>query len=362
MNLKSIGSCFLFILLLIAPTGAFSEPQRYRIAAILPLSGQVSSLGSYVRKGIELALERLPPSEQGSLEVVFEDDQFEPAKTIGAYRKLKATQGIDAVLVVGSPPANALGPITENDGTLLMAIGASDPSIAVGKKYSFIHWVSPLTLAEKLADQMIKRDFQRVAFIVAEVTGTMAAADAAVAALKIRGAAERIIYREDFIKNTTDYRTALSKIRQEKADAVVAVLFPGALASFARQFREMRIPADLIGIETFEDAAEVKASNGALIGTWYVNASDNRSDFIEEYKRKYEEHPGWASGNGYDSLKLISSAVKSVGSNNKQIGDFLRAVKDYAGATGIYSSSGDNRFTLPATLKRVTPRGFESFE
>jgi branched-chain amino acid transport system substrate-binding protein len=362
MKRKSSFILFHLVLLLTPHAPAFSEPDKYRIAAILPLSGQVASLGTYVRKGIELAVASLPSSERASLEVVFEDDQFEPTKTIGAYRKLKATQGVDAVLVVGSPPANALGPITERDRTLLIAIGASDPSIAVGKTYSFIHWVVPSVLAEKLADELIRRNLKTVAFVVAEVTGAIAAADAAVDALKVRGAAERVVYRQEFVKNTTDYRSALTRIRQEKVDAVVAVLFPGALASFAKQFREMSIQAELVGIETFEDEAEVKASNGALIGAWYVSASDNRSEFIETYRNKYKQHPGWAAGNGYDSFKLISSAVKSMGPNNDKIRDFLRVVKDYSGATGIYSASGDNRFTLPATLKRVTPTGFESFE
>jgi branched-chain amino acid transport system substrate-binding protein len=208
---------------------------------------------------------------------------------------------------------------------------------------------------------MMKRDFKKIAFVVADVTGAIADVDAAIDALKKRDAGERVIYRQDFIKNTTDYRSVLTKIRQEKADAVVAVLFSGALASFAKQFRELRIQADLIGMETFEDEAEVKASNNTLVGAWYVNASDSTSEFVEAYKKRYQEHPGWGTGNGYDSLKLISLAVKNVGSSSDKIRDFLRSVKDYSGATGTYSASGDNRFTLPAALKKVTQDGFESF-
>ncbi len=350
------------LLIIVTPKHALSEPEKFRIAAILPLSGQVATLGTYVRKGIDLALESLPSSERDALEVVYVDDQFDPVKTIGAYRQLKATGKVNAVFVVGSPPANTLGPITEKEKTLLVAIGASDPSIAVGKTYSFIHWVTPPVLGEKLAREMIKRDLKKIAFVVADVTGAIADADAAIEALKERGAGNRVVYRQDFIKNTTDYRSALTKIRHEKADAVVAVLFSGALASFAKQFQQMRIPAELVGMETFEDEAEVKASNNALVGTWYVNASDNTKDFIDAYKRKYNEHPGWGAGNGFDSLKLVSSAVHKAGLNNDKIRDFLREVKNYSGATGTYSASGDNRFTLPAALKRVTKDGFESFE
>ena len=360
--MKRIYTLISYAVLILLPATVYSEPEKYRIAAILPLSGQVASLGTYVRKGIDLAIESLPSSERDRLEVIFEDDQFDPVKTIGAYRKLKATGKIDAVFVVGSPPGNALGPITEKDKTLLIAIGASDPTIAIGKTYSFIHWVIPPVLGEKLADEMVKRKFAKIAFVVADVTGAIADADAAIEALKKRDVGDRVVYRQDFIRNTTDYRSALTRIRQEKADAVVAVLFSGALASFAKQFQEMRIPAELIGMETFEDEAEVKASNNALVGSWYVNASDNTKEFIDAYKRKYNEHPGWGTGNGFDSLKLVSTAVQNAGLNNDKVRDFLREVKDYSGATGTYSASGDNRFTLPAALKKVTKDGFESFE
>jgi branched-chain amino acid transport system substrate-binding protein len=359
MKIRAFISFLLLTLLLSHP--AFAETEKYRIAAIIPLSGQVASLGTYVRNGIELALTSLPISERERLEVVYEDDQFDPLKTVTAYRKLKASGKVDAVFVVGSAPAIALGPITEKDKTLLMAIGASDPTIAVGKNYSFIHWVTPAVLGEKLSDEMIKRNFHQIAFVVVETPGGIADVDAAIEALKKRGVSDQNIYRQSFLKEVTDYRSVLTQIRQRKTDAVVAVLFSGALASFAKQFKEMRIEAELIGMETFEDEAEVKASNGALVGTWYVNASDNTKEFVESYKKKFGEHPGWGAGNGFDSLKLFSVAVHEVGTDNDAIRDYLRAVKNYSGATGVYSASGDNRFTLPAALKRVTAKGFESF-
>lgn len=345
---------------LLASHTSFANTEKYRIAAIIPLSGQVASLGSYVQKGIQLAIENLPASERENIEVIFEDDQFNPVKTISAYRYLKTKGRIDAVFVVGSPPANALGPITEKDKTLLVAIGASDPTIAIGKKYSFIHWVIPPVLGEKLASEISERGYKRIAFVVAEVTGAIADADAAIEALHKRGDGGKVVFRQNYLKDNTDYRAALTQIRHNEADAVVAVLFPGALSSFAKQFKELKISADLIGMETFEDEAEVKASQGALVGAWYVNASDSTNEFTESYKKRFGELPGWGSGNGFDSLRLISSGIRKVGHSTDDVVNYLRNIKDYQGASGTYSSSGDNRFTLPAALKRVTNSGFES--
>ena len=38
--------------------------------------------------------------------------------------------------------------------------------------------------------------------------------------------------------------------------------------------------------------------------------------------------------------------------------DFLGGVRDFSGAAGTYSASGDNRFTLPAALKQIQNSAF----
>lgn len=338
---------------------AQTADRRYRIGVILPLSGQVASMGSYVRRGIDLAVADLPEASKAKIELFYEDDQFDPNKTLSAYRKLSGSPGIDAVFTILSPPANALGPLTEQNKQILMAIGASDATIAVGKQYSFIHWVIPAVLGENLVRELRRRDYKKIAFLTAEVTGAIADVDGAVDAAQAAGLKDRIIFQDTFPKEQTDYRTIIAKLRQKQADAVVAVFFAGALSSFTKQCAAANLPADILGMETFEDENEVKAAQGTLLGKRYVNASDPADWFVEKYKKQYGEHPGWGSANGYDTLRLIADAVSAAGTDNARIRDFLRAVKDYEGAAGKYSASGDNRFTLPATLKVITEQGFE---
>ncbi len=333
--------------------------KAYNIGVVVPLSGQTASLGNYVKRGIDLAYKRLPEEQRKRIHVAYEDDKFEPAITITGYRKLSADPGIDAVFVIASPPANALVPITEREGKILMAIGASDPSIALKRDYAFIHWVIPPVLGQTLAKELQRRDYQRICVIAGEVTGSIADAEALVDGLNELGLGDRVVYKEWFPKDQTDYRSEIAELRHKNCDAIVTVLFPGALSSFAKQVKSAKLEAELIGMETFEDEAEVKAASGSLLDAWYVNASDGTDAFNSDYKKTYGEHPGWASANGYDSLMLLADAVAAVGNDNKKIGEYLRDIKNYKGAAGIYSASGDNRFTLPAALKRITANGFE---
>lgn len=225
---------------------------KYRIAVIIPLSGNVASLGNYVKKGIDLSYGALPQQLRNRISLIYEDDQFDPTKTVTAYRKLAATSGADAVFVVGSTPANALGPILEKERKILIAIGASDPSIAVGKEYSFIHWVIPSILGDSLAAELANRNLQRIGVVSAEASGSIADMNAALSSLKERGLADRVVYTQTFSKDETDYRTAIQQLRQKRVDAIVAVLFPGSLSSFAKQLRRAHMRAELVGMETFE--------------------------------------------------------------------------------------------------------------
>ena len=112
-------------------------------------------------------------------------------------------------------------------------------------------------------------------------------------------------------------------------------------------------------METFEDHNEVKNSDGILIGCQYVNAANPTEPFANDYKARYQEFPGWASANGYDSIRLLAKAALNYGNDAKATANFLSTLKDYEGASGKYSAFSDNRFTLPAALKVVTASGFD---
>ncbi|RMG41177.1 MAG: amino acid ABC transporter substrate-binding protein [Candidatus Dadabacteria bacterium] len=340
--------------------GANNDPDQYSIGVILPLSGSAATLGNYVKNGIELAYNDLSPERKRGLKLYFEDDQLKSRNAVSAFQKLYSSERINAVFVLGSGIGNAVSPIAERKKVITVAIGASDGGIAIGKKYSFTHWVVPEVEAEVMAKELKKRDYKRLAIISTEQEGAIAVYNAVTAALKKHDLLIRIVLDQTFLPDVTDFRTYITKMRAKKVDAVIVLLFPGALGSFARKVREAGLKTDMAGIELFEDSSEVKASNGALIGQWYVNASDGQKWFRRRYKKAFGEIPGWGAANGYDALRIVEEGFFRYGADNDKIAEFMRTLKNYSGAAGTYSATGDNRFALPATIKIVTKDGFKS--
>lgn len=331
----------------------------YRIGVIVPLSGEVASLGNFLRHGIELAYADLPKDQRERIELIFEDDQMQSSRSVSAFQMLKSTKAIDAVLVAGSGVGNAVAPLAEKSGTLMVAIGASDKSLAQNRKLVFIHWVSPEAEGAEMVKEIIHHGYKRIAMLSHEQQGVIAFNEAFLAEMKRAGLGDRVVLNERFAIDNKDFNTFIAKARQAKADGIYLCLLSGGLSTFVRRAHEVNLPGEIFGAETFEDEHEVKASGGTMVGTWYVNADDASADFVARYKAKFSEYPGWGAANAYDTLSLIADGVARNGKDNGAIADQFRSVKDYHGAAGTYSASGDNRFTLPATAKRVTANGFE---
>ncbi|MBN8549878.1 MAG: ABC transporter substrate-binding protein [Deltaproteobacteria bacterium] len=361
--MKNLPALLFILAAWLCPQSSIADAHEgpYRIGVIIPLSGPVASLGNHVRKGIALAYDNLSEDSRRSIQLIYSDDRFDPKQTIIGYQQLSAQKPLDAVFVLGSPPANALAPITEKNKQVLVAIGASDPDIVKGRRYTFIHWVIPPMLGKRMSEELIRRDFKRIALVSAEASGALADKNSVVDALQSVNEGSRIIYDQSFQPSETDYRSAITSLKAKKVDAVILVLMPGALSSFTKQAQQLGLNAEIAGMETFEDEDEVKASQGTLLNKWYVNGADPTDEFVNLYKSKYGIAPGWAAGNAYDSLNLIALAIsEDLQKTNDGVQNFLANVQDYRGAAGTYSSSSDNRYLLPAALKRITQLGFVS--
>jgi branched-chain amino acid transport system substrate-binding protein len=354
---------FLLIILFLNglfPGAGICEKRELRIGLITPLSGTYSALGNYVKNGIKLGLSELNSDISSQVKLFIEDDGWSVSRSVSAYQKLKLTEKIDVVIAVGSAVGNALAPLAEKDQIPFVAIGASDSNVAKGRKFAFTHWVSPEAEAIKLADEIKRRDYKRFAFIGAEHEGVIAVRDALNSVFNASGITERLVLNELFLATETDFRTFIAKARQKQVDVVIVCLFSGGpLASFAKQARVQGLKVDLAGMEMFEDEREVKASDAALVGHWYVNADVATPAFEKAYRAKYNEHPGWAAANGYDVINLFVKAFRKYGNDRSMYASFLANLADYQGAAGTYSATGDNRFTLPAAVKVVTMDGFK---
>ena len=154
-----------------------------------------------------------------------------------------------------------------------------------------------------------------------------------------------------------DFRGVLTRIKAKgEVDVFIPILFPGQLSVSVKQARDAGITASLVGFETFEDKDEFQASGGLLAGAVYATGADPEPTFIEKYRAVYPGLSYYTANQTYDAINLLVAATRNA-KDGGTIAEFLRTLKDYPSASGPATSTGDNRFRLPTTLKRIDGEG-----
>ncbi len=348
--------CALLIFVPLSSMSSFAEDVTpLRVGVILPLSGESASIGEGFKNGMQIAIDGLTPEDRNLVQFIYEDDSLSSKKAVSALNKLLTQDHVQAVINFSSGTANALAPIIERRALPLIAI-ASDPKVVEGRKYAFNFWVTPDEEARVLVPEAIRRKYTNVARLSTIHDGVYAVNRATD---RINAGRIKFGYDEEFPPEIKDFRAAIAKIKARgDIDAILPILFPGQLSAFAKQVRSMGIELPFFGFEFFEDANEVKNSGGTLVGAWYVNADDSTGTFNDRYLKKFPNGSLYSAANGHDAVLLLVTAAKA-NASSEGVREFLSTLKDFTGALGTYSASGDNRFTLPAALKEVTATGFK---
>jgi ABC-type branched-subunit amino acid transport system substrate-binding protein len=139
-------------------------------------------------------------------------------------------------------------------------------------------------------------------------------------------------------------------------DAFIPIFFPGQLSIAVRQARALGITAPLVGFETFEDKDEILAAQGLFSGVVFATGADPSQDFIDAFQKANPGATMYTASNCYDSIRLLIEASR-IGKDGNTVSTFLRSLKNYKAVSGIISATGDNRFSLPTTLKTIDKNG-----
>ena len=318
--------------------------ESIKIGVILPLSGTAALIGEAAKNSAILAKESFGKTKN-TYELIFEDDQIDSKKTVLAFRKLVDMNNIKAVITGFSGPGNAIAPLAEKEHVIHFSIGSTDTTIPKNKKFVFSHWLLPEKQAEVYIKEAKIRGLKKIAMIVVNQQGTIATREA--------------LLKEDptifILKNDTispeerDFRTIITKAKNEKADALMLLTLPGQLTSTVKQIKDLGITVPLTSAGSIEHEKEAVS---LLEGQWYVNPGGPSDTFVEKYKEKYGNLPQIGSGNVYDVINiLISSFEKSKGVDN--VVNIISEIKDFPGVMGVLDMDSEGIISGTAIVKKI---------
>lgn len=320
-----------------------ANKEPIKIGVILPLSGDAAFIGEAARNAAILAKESFGKTKK-TYELIFEDDQGDSKKTIFAFRKLVDVDKIRAVGTGFAGPGNAVAPLAEKEQIIHFSI-ASDLSIAKDKKFVFNHWIKPENEAKVYIEEAKKQGLKKIAMIATNQQGIIAVRDAL-----LKEDSSIFILKDELVSpQEKDFRTTIIKAKNEGADALLLMLFPGQLTSAVKQIKEMKINAPITSVESFEYDPEAVP---LLEGEWYVNAADPSESFTTSYKEKFNGLPQPGSAYAYDVIRILITEFED-GESNEDVAKTISEIKDFPGVTGSLSVDSDGNINSKAVIKKI---------
>ncbi len=337
--------------------GAFAEPrapqEKFRLGFIASLSGDLEVYGDSARKGFELALEEIG---RDWIEVYYEDDKFESARTVTAFKKLIDINKVNAVVTVGSNPSSAVAPLALSRDVPLLA-WASDNRMSTHNPAVLRTYPSGTTEGDVLAHFAVSRGVNKLAVLISH----NAYAQSWKSGIDAGFGPDGIVFNEEVLSEGDDFRSLIARAQRRGAQSYAVCLDVGKIAAFTRQLRELGETGSIIGCEYLNSREEVTASQGALIGAWFSTARVTDS-FRDKVKSTYPAD-GVISGvaNHYDLAYLLHRAWQA-GATARLI-PYLRELGPQQGAVGkfeIVNRNEETFFDLPLEIREVTEEGYKS--
>jgi branched-chain amino acid transport system substrate-binding protein len=326
------------------------EPAVYKIGAILPLTGNLAYIGQEERKGFEMAKSII--NEAGGingrkLEILYGDSKGSAKEGVTVFNKFTEIDKLKLIISSTSPVTNALIPLAERSDIILFAI-TIQPYVTAGRENIFRIWPDSELEWSLLLKYSEENNISNIGmFYVNAEYGLLAKEYFEANMPKIDGKLE---YAESVKIGQTDYRSQIFKIKGINVDAILIICYPGDAIKLIKQLRESGIRTRFLSYLTFTYEFLRKAVKDEAQGTVFTAPAfsigllnENGKQFIEQFKKTYDEEPNWNVAFSYDLMYIISTAIKNAkGINIKEIKTSLHNIQDYKGVTGDISIRENN--------------------
>jgi branched-chain amino acid transport system substrate-binding protein len=303
-----------------------------------PLTGPLAQYGEQWQKGFDLALEEINGAggiDGRELLYVFEDSQSDPTQSVVVAQQFVADESIIVELGDFSSTASmAASPIYERGGLVQFGFTNTHPDFTfAGGEYTWSTSVTQEQLSPVLADFVVNTlGMENIAVFQINNDWGLATYDLFAASVEELGG--NIVSNQSYLAEDTDFRSALTTIRNENPDGIVLISYAPDAALIAQQIQEAGIDVPLVGSGSIQTPDFLTLGADAVEGALVIGQflpSDSRpvvQDFVEAYREKYDEDPDLFAAIAYDAIHIIAEAIRLGGATREGVLEGLAELED----------------------------------
>lgn len=298
--------------------GCEKKAGTINVGAILPLTGNLALYGQNSKNAIELAISEIQTKNGPSINIFFEDDRAEAKDAVSAFQKLVSIDKISAL--IGPLPSGsllAIAPIANQQHVVVISPGATSPDITDAGEFIFRNCPSD-DYEGKEAAKFVYNKLGKSTSAVLYINNDYGVGVEKVFSLEFKKLGGEITASESFTQNETDFRSRLIKI-QTTSPQVIYVVALNESIQIARQMKEMKLNAQILGSIMMNNQDIITKAQGALDGAvvagWefsMTNPDTKARDFISKFRSKYGNEPDVFAAHSYDALHIIAKTIEQL--------------------------------------------------
>lgn len=318
MKNKATIIAIVALAIIIAGVWYFQKPELVsgepiKIGVIAGTTGQYAPAGEAYVRGFNLALEVWNNSNKQKFEAVIEDDGFDPAKGLAAYKKISSLDKVDAYAILSSFTIDSIYDLVHTEGKPV-ALGFEQSKPAENDNiFQVLPAAKPIqfVLGKKIDELGYKK-------VVATVSNNTSVYQNFYDGFKEGYSGE--VKRFDISSDITGIRSQALAISSSKPDVVAFFMAPKDGAVLVKELLKI-YPVNERPFLAFDQSIQSGSRDyenilgvdfpeidGSLVS---MSKNDFTPDFIDRYKVKYNEDPSFGSDMGYNSFMLLANTYHS---------------------------------------------------
>jgi branched-chain amino acid transport system substrate-binding protein len=366
------------------------KSNQFLIAAVLPLSGKLSSFANDVLSGIQLAVESRGERGGPSVGLLVKDIDSSQASFLDDFSSLLDNDR--PIAVIGpllSKNLPVMAELAERSRTPLLTPTATLPNVRRLGSFTFSTALTYQLQARRIAAYATgELGFRR--FCILHPDTAYGREMARLFAQETRQRDGEIIAIESYKEGDSDVGIQLKRMKEEdlkkyglavpvdptklggkltKLDKKVlytpgfdAVFIPGrasdvGLIAAQLNFHDMKVP--FLGGNGWDAPDFARTADQSIDGAIFVDGffadspNPNVQDFVDRYKKRFQTTPTLFAMQGYDAAKFVIEAIKKGAASGEAIRDYLTSQQDLPALGGPAAFGPDGTLNRPLFLIQV---------
>ena len=311
--------------------GAWAQQGPIRIGELNSYKAQPAFLDPY-RKGWELALEEI--NAAGGLlgrkvEIVSRDDNGNPGDAVRVAEELVSREKVD--LIFGTFLSHIGLAVTDFAKQRKVFFLAAEPltdkiTWADGNRYTWRLRPTTYMQTAMLVPEAVKLNKKRWAVVYPNYEYGQSAVDTFKKLMKAQQPDVEFVAEQAPGLGRVDAGAVVQALNDAKPDAIFNVLFGADLTKFVREgntrelFKDRAVVSLLTGEPEYLDPLKDEAPEGWIVTgyPWYGIDTPEHKEFLDAYRKRWNDYPRLGSIVGYSSLKSLAAAIAKAGSTDAE--------------------------------------------